>query len=192
MNQTSNILSELNDAKSNFYAENGGKNKFFKKEQKLQLARNISENFELNRLLCESIYLIPETNRIYISYEILKHFASIDIIEQLFQYITTIYNECITKYGEFYIESDLNTVTISGIERLKPFIYGICDRFAIESEKNGFYYADYIIAINFYHIPSSLVQMLRPYMLKGGLHNKLVFFSKEESKEKLKKLLCKE
>ena len=192
MNQSSSILDELNQAKTDFYAENGGKNKIFKKEQKLQLARSISENFVLQRLLSESMYLVPGTNHVYIRYEIIKHYATLDIVDELYNYITSIYDECIVKYGGFYIDSDLNTISISGVERLKPFILAICEKFNREAEQKGFYYANYIINMNFYYVPSfanSLVQMLRPYMSKGNLSEKLTFYSKQESPELLRKLL---
>ena len=90
-----NILYEMQEIENSLY-QNQSKNMFFKKTQKNQIAKSISEQFNLKQLLANSVYIIPSTpDCIYLDYPTLKMFIHEDIYQELIDHILVLYDTCI-------------------------------------------------------------------------------------------------
>ena len=62
-----NLEEQLAAYKQKYYDSNK-KNTFFKKSQKMDCAKEVSQNFSLQQLLDNSVYVVENTNYIYIDY----------------------------------------------------------------------------------------------------------------------------
>ena len=83
------------------YYKNNNKNMFFKSSQKLDCAATITGAMDIRSLFENTIYILPNTNRIYFDYPFFKTFATPAIFESLVTYIYELINQkCIlnTKY----------------------------------------------------------------------------------------------
>jgi hypothetical protein len=161
---------------------------FFKKTQKNNCAKNVVDNFSLDELISKTVFLIPNTNGIYIDYIIFKSFATTDnygeIIERLIGLIKTV----IYEFGHFELHLGLKSFSVTAIERYRE----VFELYYVKCCKHGLYYKDEIISkINIYHTPS-VITMLSKIIIKytePSIKNKMVYYSNEESDKKIKELM---
>jgi len=137
-------LEEVERFKEEYYKTNR-KNIFFKKSQKQDFARKVSDNFNLNELLEKTIYIDSQTNRVFIDYNVFKLYANADTYELIKNYTKNIFSNFQNKRFEFHI--DINGFTISAAERYKSFFEMILSEFMISNE-------DIITNIYIYNSPS--------------------------------------
>lgn len=179
-----NIMAEMEQLQKQFYEQNGGKNMFFKKTQKNEIAKSVSENFELARLLSESIYMIGE-NEIIIDYPTIKMFIHEDIYENIVNHILNLYRECILTYGKFSVNINLNGFTVSAAERHKNAIL-LFSNICIQS--SDFDYANLTQKLRIFNTPACiqlLVQMFKPFFA-NGIEQKIELLNKSESEKQMK------
>ena len=113
----SNILDEIENKKSEIYNESG-KNMFFKKQQKNDVAQQISQQFDMNQLLNLTCY--SEDNQIVIDYTIIKLYAHPDNYSQIIDYIMALYTT--KKHLKVTFHFNINGFTVTSAERYKDFI----------------------------------------------------------------------
>lgn len=185
-------LETIENIKTNYYSTHGGKNMLFKNRQKKEITEEICRTLNIESLLKESVFLIPATSHIFINYEYIKNYLSDSVIDSLFDHLITIYDESIAKYGEYSLHINLNTITISALDRYKDLLKTLCDKFANKSETSGFYYSQFNTNIFFYNIPSfmnQLIVLLKPYFLLCKMDmDKIKMFSKQDSMKELAKI----
>jgi len=128
---SNNLLEEVERFKEEYYKTNR-KNIFFKKSQKQDFARKVSDNFNLNELLEKTIYIDSQTNRVFIDYNVFKLYANADTYELIKNYTKNIFSNFQNKRFEFHI--DINGFTISAAERYKSFFEMILSEFMISNE----------------------------------------------------------
>ena len=183
---TTNIMREMEQYQQQFYEENGGKNMFFKKTQKNEIAKSVSQNFELARLLSESIYILCE-NEIIIDYPTIKMFIHEEIYEDIVNHILNLYRECIVKHGIFSVNINLNGFTMSAAERYKKIIILFSNKCMQTTEHN---YSMLTQKLRIFNTPACiqiLVQMFRSFFAIG-VEQKIDFFNKLESEKQMKLL----
>jgi len=88
------LLNELEKFKSQYYSDNK-KNMIFKSTQKNHLASSICEQFGTDDLFIRTSFIIPNTNKIYITYPLLKLFANPSNYEQFTNYVQSLFLRCI-------------------------------------------------------------------------------------------------
>ena len=76
---------------SNYYSENKKKT-FFKNSQKQDLAKTITQNIDVQLLMEKSVYILENSDIVYIDYSILKTFLCEEIYEFSIQFL-------LNKYG---------------------------------------------------------------------------------------------
>lgn len=184
-------LEIIEKIKHDYYATHGGKNILFKNQQKKEINEEICRTLDIQRLLKESVFLMPTSPDIMIHYKYIKDFLSDSAIEPLFYHLISIYDECIAKYGEYNLHVNLNTITISALDRYKELLKKLCDKFAEKSEMTGFFYSQFNKNIYFYNIPSfmnQLIVLLKPYFIVCKMNmDKIKMYSKQESVNELAK-----
>jgi len=188
MTETTNIIHEMQEMQTGLYNESGGKNIFFKKTQKLDIAKTISEKFDLQEIIDKCIYILPtKMNEIYIDYTILKLFIHDDIHEKIIDYLLVLYSECITKYGTFTLNINLDGFTISAAERHKNAVKLFSQKCLNTKE---FRYGELNEKIRILNAPSimdTLVQMFKPFFAKDLVH-RIELYKKNESVNIIKQL----
>jgi hypothetical protein len=117
---------EIAKVKDEFYSDVGGKNSFFKKQQKFDCAKQIANRVSLDSLLARSCYIIPNTCCTHVDYPTLKLYASPDTFEIISEYIMANFKKVTNEHGTFEVFLNLDGLTISGAERYKGLIETFC------------------------------------------------------------------
>lgn len=184
--QTESIIKQMETFKDNYYNSNG-KNMLFKKSQKMDCAKEISERFDLNVAISETIFRIPNTNKFVFNYNVFKLYANPNNYAKIVSTIIELYDEILITYPNFEAHVILESFSISAAERYKEGIKLFCNKCMTSSTK----YAYLITHMYIYFTPSmfeSISTLLKPFVDKNIL-NKIVLLSKSESPMLLKTLL---
>jgi hypothetical protein len=177
------IIEELNKLKEEYYRDNG-KNVFFKKKQKIEIAKKICNNFDIFFLFKKTIFRIKDTNIVFIDYKFFKIYMNETIYEQLIDYAKYLFDNTIEIYGSFIIQIDADTITPSAVERYKDIVIKFNERC-----KN----TDYVNHLQkwvIYNVPTfvdSVVNILVS-IIHPDIINILERYSKKESASILKDL----
>jgi hypothetical protein len=186
MTETKNIIYEMQEMQTGLYSQSGGKNLFFKKTQKLDIAKMISEKFDLNEIISTCIYILPgKKNEIYIDYTILKLFIHDDIHEKIIDYLLVLYNECVAKYGKFSLNLNLDGFTISAAERHKNAVKLFSQKCLDTPE---YRYGELTEKIRIFNTPSimeTVVQMFKPFFAKN-IAQRIELYKKNDSLDIMK------
>jgi hypothetical protein len=163
-----------------------GKNTFFKKNQKLDSAKAVCEKFDLSDMIKQTVYIIPNTNRIIINYTVFKLYAYPEIYDTLVTYLIFMYETVLQNYQSFELHIILDTFTISAAERYKGVIKLVCDKCNVPTN-----YSLLLSQMYIYYTPSmidSITTLLKPFM-DDSLTSKITMYSKTESPILLKSLI---
>jgi len=117
----SEFSKKIEELTNQYYSDNK-KNLFFKSGQKLECAATITNQIGIDELIQKTIYVIPNTNCVFMDYNIFKTYATPENYSKIVNYILSLFDYCIHNYGEYYAHVNLDTFTISGAERYKSII----------------------------------------------------------------------
>ena len=171
------ILQKMNEAQNQFYSFNQ-KNTFFKKSQKLDCAKEVCKNIDINEMIAKTIYAIPGTNKIYMDYTIFKLFAHPEIFDLIILHIINTCRYLVTYYGSLEAYINLDTFTVSAAERYRGLIQKYCDNCLHENTD----FAILLTKLQILNTPSvieMIVKVIKPIIDKGVV-NKVVFNRKNE------------
>ena len=161
------------------YYEGEKKNYFFKKGQKLDCAKKISETFPMEDILKTTVYIIPNTNKIIFNYTIFKLYANESVYNTVIQKVLELYEILINSHNGFEIHVILDTFTITAAERYKNVIKTFCEL----CTKSPINYTKYLQCMYIYYTPSmieSISVLLKPF-LDPSLSERVIYYSKAES-----------
>lgn len=181
----SSILNKINEIKNEFYNQNS-KNTFFKKTQKLDCAKEICKNIDIYEMIAESIFVVPQTNKIYIDYPMFKLYANPDNYDIIIKHVINTCNYLITYYGNFEIYINIEKFTVSAAERYKLFIQKYCDSCLKENTELANLMTKMFI-LNSPSVIELVVKIIKPIVDKNII-NKVSFHKKEESQQIIKSL----
>ena len=183
---SSTSLLELMEKCQQEYYQTQGKNTFFKKSQKQECAKEVSQAFPLEDMLNQTIYIVPERNKLVFDYTVFKLFATIENYESIIKKVIHSYDILLTQYSEFEVHIILDGFTISAAERYKSVIQLFCNK-CMTSETR---YTQYISAMYLYYTPSmmeNISALLKPF-IDPLIHQRIVMYSKLESADIFKAL----
>lgn len=152
---------------------------FFKKSQKMDRAEMVSQNIQLNDLLEHTVYTMPNTNKIFIDYLYFKTYAYPDIYDKVADRLIVILDEIKLSYGNYEIFVNLDSITISALERHKNLIkifYDICI-------KNNLTYSKFLTKCVFYNVPNmidTIKVVLFPFLMPN-VRNIIEFYNKTQT-----------
>jgi hypothetical protein len=180
------LLEKLNQLKEEYYSENS-KNTFFKNSQKQKIAKEISEQFDLNILIQRTAFILPNTASIYVDYTVFKHYANENNYHNIIQYVIQLINYCIHTYGFYEIHSNLSTFTISAAERYKQVFYMFNTACLSNTDIN---YSNVLKVWYIYHPPNVIDVIYKFFKTVADplALSKLIIVDKNESEEKIKEL----
>jgi hypothetical protein len=178
MESSNNILLEIEELNKKYYDKNT-KNIFFKKQQKKECANYISQNIDVDILLRATIFIIPNTSHIYFDYTLLKTYATPDLYPRMIEYAITLFDECITKYDMYEMHVNLNTFTLSALERHYDVVRIFCEQCLV----SGQCYSEKLTKLHIYYIPSVFdkISLLLDKFIHEEVKKKIVKYTKEES-----------
>lgn len=119
--EDNDLIQQLKQLRDDYY-NTSPKNNFFKNSQKLLCAETVSRKFDITDLLNKTAYIIDDTPCIFFDYTIFKLYANKNNYENIVSHMLKLYDDCIEKYDEYSIFTDLNTFSISALERYKSLI----------------------------------------------------------------------
>ena len=179
-NQTTDLIDKMISLQNEYFALNS-KNQLFKKTQKLDSAKYISEKIDINQMIEESVFIIPETNILFIDYVIFKLFANDDLYEIIINHIMNLFDYLIKYYGTFTVNINLRTFTVSAAERYIPAIKQFCNRCLNNNTK----YTEFMTTFRVLNTPSVMdmvVKIVKPFVEKDVI-SKIEFLNKTETSE---------
>jgi len=186
MSSYDNLLNDIEEYKNTYYSDNK-KNTFFKKSQKLEIASKISENFDVDILIQQTIFIINDTNSIYINYPLFKLFANPDNYRKIIDHVLYCFKECLQKYGNFECHFNLLSFTISAAERYKDVIEMFC-KDCLKSETR---YGQKMTKMCIYNSPGMIDNFTKIFLhlLDPHVRNSIVLYGKDESDKLIRILL---
>lgn len=147
-NATAVLEHKICNARAQYYEQNP-KALIFKQNQKLECAAAVSQNISLDVLFKETILIVPNTNRIYLNYAIFKTFAHPLIYDQLVDYIIGLFNRCIQENGNFELNINLQSFTITAAQRYKEIARIFCNRCLARDSS----YSACLVGLHIYNCP---------------------------------------
>jgi hypothetical protein len=135
-----------------------------------------------------TVFIIPETNKIFFNYSMFKTYANPSVYVMMIKYILTLFDECIRIYNKFEIHVDLNTFSISAAHRYKSAIEMFCSEFL--SSKNKITIYEHLERFYLYNTPSMIdnISMLLSPFINDQVRYKIEYVSKKDSIAFLDKL----
>lgn len=130
--------------KTEEYYTNNKKNKIFKSEQKIELAKTISETININEYLKSVIYIDADNNNhIFTSFPKLKHIIHPDNVELIVNYVDILILKVLETYDHYYMHVDIFSLTVSNTQRMMPLIkrfLSTCDTYRSQKLKKTYIY----------------------------------------------------
>ena len=179
-------LVDLMEKYKDEYYQTQGKNSFFKKNQKMDCAKEISQSFQLNDMIQRTIYYIPNTNKIVYNYPVFKLYANPDNYENIIKTVLDIYDIILASYPTIETHIILDSFTISAAERYKSVIKLFCNKCMTSQTK----YSERLSAMYIYYTPSmmeSISTLLKPF-IDPLVKDRITMYSKAESADLIKAL----
>lgn len=181
-----NLLNDLEKFKSAYYTDNK-KNVLFKANQKRELTEKVCAEFDLNMLFAKAAYVIPNTNKVFIDYTILKLFANNDNYFTFVNYTNALFLQCIQAHGSYECHINLDSLTVTAVERHKKLV----ELFAMDpSERDGIEYTNYLHQAYLYNTPSLIdnITKLIGHFVDPIVMARLTKYTKTETPAKLSAL----
>jgi len=174
------LMEKIQILQNDFYKKNS-KNMFFKQTQKLECAKYISESIHLKDLISNTVFVIPNTNKIFYNYLIFKQYGHESNCPMIMEYFKTLIIETIERYGHFELHFNLKTFSISALHRYSSVIQTAFDENIMFSEKMSrvvLYYTPHFIEI----ITTMFYKSIQTFI------NRVEYVSKDNSEKEMKNL----
>jgi hypothetical protein len=169
------------------YYQNHNKCAFFKSKQKTDCATVISSSFNNEHLFANTLYILPNTNNIYFDYIFFKSYANPDIFVEFIDYTYKLILICIQQFKSYALHINWNTYSISAHERYKELYNLFLDKY----QQGDLNLHEHLTELCVYYTPNvihAISGLMRPLMHPDIL-NKIILFSKSDSKQMLNKLI---
>lgn len=167
---------EIIQNKTNEYYSSNSKNIVFKNKQKMELAKNISESIDINNYLNEVIY-IDQNNptHIFVTYHKLKVIIHPDNFNFIVAHVDKLILSILNNNTSYYLHVDIFSLTISGVQRLKPFIEEFLSAIFYDGTKTRVDNLEKIFIYNSPSVISTIRVMLEPLVKHLGVLEKVVY-----------------
>lgn len=174
------IVNKIKEIQDDYYSKNK-KNTIFKNKQKLDCANAVCNAIPIDYLISQTIYTIPNTNKIFLDYTIFKLFANTDNFNQIIDYIFMAIKNCVESFSTFEIFINLDTFTVSALERYKIVIKDFIDKCVSSNTR----YSENIINLYICNVPKTfdaIIKTMKPFIEKQ-VYEKIKLCDDNTSKE---------
>lgn len=184
--QKNDLLISIEKVKQEYYSKEK-KNTFFTSKQKLALAETVSNSISQEDLTARTVYVVHNTNKIFVDYTIFKLFANPSNYQYLVSYMITLLDYCIENYNSYEVHVNLDTFSVSACHRFKEVI----ELYLNECMKHNTEFTDKLNKMHLYNIPSvfeTIQKLLSPFMHEI-VKQKIELHKKTESASLLSQLV---
>lgn len=187
MAEQSSFLENVQRLQNEYY-QSSPKNAIFKKQQKTECAQQISNTININQLYSKTIFIIPNTNSIWVDYTIFKLYANPQNYHDIIKYLIYNITHIIGIYTTFSIHINLNTFTISSAERYRESINLFCS----ECMKLEVRFINCLSGMYIYNTPSLMdsISMFFAPLMPTEVKNKVIMYGKKESPRLIQQLMA--
>lgn len=178
-------MEQIQQIKETYYTQNK-KNILFKSDQKFHLAQSVCTQIDLEELLHNTCWIVPNTNKVYFEYSVFKHYACPDNYQHIVNKMKIMCTECVQLYGSFEVHINLATFSMSAAERYKSIIQMYCD----QCNSQDTVLSAYLDRLCLYNVPAvidGISRLLSP-MVPLEVRDKRQLYSKDVSDELLQAL----
>jgi hypothetical protein len=162
----------------NEYYQTHSKNRLFKSKQKQECASMIAQQMDINTLFQHTLYIIPNQSAIYFEYPIFKTFVCPENFNLFLHYIDNVTTPWINQCESYELHLNVHGLTISGFERFSGLMESLFQHLPPVHHKMKHIYIYYTPAV-----VDTIMRVMRPFI--AHYLDKIVFYSKKESEEKL-------
>jgi hypothetical protein len=179
-----NLMENITKLQEDFYTNNP-KKILFNKNQKIECADTIASNFDLNVLYNKTLFIIPDKPIIFFDYPVFKTYMSPERFDSFLQYEYNITKEWVDNIPNYELHINIQSLSISAFERYRVFFEKLFHKYppicptSIKMSKLYIYYTPNMI--------EHMLKFLSPFI--SHLRDKIIFYSRQESPEKLSQLL---
>ena len=155
-------LKQIDELQNTYYSTNG-KNLLFKNKQKMDCASVVCENIPIEQLIGKAVYILTDTNKIFFDYTVFKTFAHPTNFHYIADTIIYFFNDCVAKYSLFELHVNLESLTVSALERYKEIIKYFCAKCAAANAR----YSSKIENIYVHNCPKTfdnILTVLKPFI----------------------------
>ena len=170
------IINDIKRIQHDYYSVTK-KTIFNKKESKNNCAEHISQNIPLVDLVSKTVYIVPDTNNIFFDYNIFKTYATPSNYQIIVDTIISNIIFVINKYGTFQVHLNLNTLTVTGLDRYQSIFhlyYNTCCSKGLYYDKDKI---DKFIIFNTPMIINTLIPLIVKYT-DSSIKSKIVCIKK--------------
>jgi hypothetical protein len=155
-------------------------------EDENAFVKELTGVLQFKMLVSNTIFILPNTNAIYINYSMFSTFAIPSKYDVMVFHFFNLINEVLKEFSTYQLHINLKTFTITAIEKYHNLIFLIY--------KKGFYdaYINYIEAICVYHCPSVFETLKNVFITIFNIKEytmEPMLYSKKESDELIHQLL---
>ncbi len=119
------------------YYDSNKKNTIFKKAQKMDCAKQISQNFSLQQLLDKSVYIVEKSNFIYIDYPLIKLYLCPETYDYVSDHMLKLNEIILNQHPHFNLRVDLKTFSVTAAQRYRDLIKKFCGLYLNTNEKSN-------------------------------------------------------
>ena len=178
---------EISKIQRNFYSSQP-KKMFLTKTQKEECAEYVVQNLSLDQLMQNTVYVIKNTNYVFIDYPLFKQYMTSTHCDKFIQYVFQTISNVIMIHGTYEMHINLLSFSVSAVEKYYVIIhtfYDMCckpENAMIVERLSGIhiYYTPIMI-----HVIKTMLSKLNVESIRG----KTLFYTKEESPGLLSKLI---
>ena len=185
MENSVELFEQIHQLQQDYYEQND-KKRFFKKKQKIECASIISNAFDFQRLLNATVFIIPNTSHIFFDYPTFKTYAHPDIYQQIVSHAIQQIDHCIESYGSYEMHLNMNTFSVSAVNRYRECIMIYCN----ECMKNMEYYKK-IVNMHMYNVPTLFdsIAIVLDTFINPDIKSRIIQYSKSDSEIVIPKLM---
>ena len=187
MGSLGDIATKLQMAHDTYYTQHK-KNLFVKKDQKFACAAATSQQYNIQQLIQSSVFVIPDTNRIFMDYPVFKLYANPENYSLIVAHFISLIDGLIRTHNSFEMHLNIKSYTVSAAERYMPLIRLFCELCLKDTSLSR---SDKMTYLHTYHTPAMIGHIV-PMIMKvsvPGLNKKLVHYNKDESDGLMSQLL---
>lgn len=172
---TDSFMQKISELQELYYSTNS-KRSFLKKQQKNDCANHVSNLVGTNHMLNHCIYAF-DGYKVYIDYTVFKTFVCPENYNLVVDYFINVIQSIINTFGKYQLYINLQTFTISALERYRSFILLLSSRCAAEQLE------PFIEIFQIHNSPGFLTttsNLLSPFM-PDTVKKKMTFIHKNDS-----------
>jgi hypothetical protein len=180
------LVEQINKIRKH-YASSNSKGIFISKKYKIDCAKMVLNEIDIDTLLKSTINVIPDSHQIFFDYIIFKSFIIPDLYDTIINYAINLIMSCIQKYGKIEIHVNMNTLSVSAYNRYKDCIM------AYTTKLYSFIpdFPERLVAMHLYNIPScidTISQLVEP-LIHAETRKKMIKYDNVSSEKAVHTIL---